>query len=160
MTDDITTKTDLLAAIRRERQRLEAAIDALDADALVQPGVTGSWSIKDIMAHIVAWEQTMLGWYRAGSREDVPFTDEVVDAVNQQFYEEHRDRPLADVRAAFDASYRETLAAVEGMSQQELFTLEHFTWTGEHPLAMYVQANTHWHYAEHLEEITAWTQGQ
>lgn len=29
------------------------------------PGVVGDWPVKDVLAHLVAWEQMCLGWYEA-----------------------------------------------------------------------------------------------
>jgi hypothetical protein len=35
-------------------------------------GVVGDWSVKDIVARLVDWEQRFIGWYDAGLRGEVP----------------------------------------------------------------------------------------
>ena len=67
-----TNKTDLLAAMDRERSQVETVLDPLAPARMVQPGVVGEWSVKDVLAHLAEWEQMALGWYRAGLRGDAP----------------------------------------------------------------------------------------
>jgi hypothetical protein len=155
---DPTTKTDLLDVIRREHQRLMNLVAQLSDDEMLQPGMNGDWSAKDELAHITAWEQEFLGWYRAGQRGEVPERPDPdnIDPFNRQLYEQHRDEPLAEVRAAFEASYQEILNAVASMSEDDLFRVGRFAWTGEYPLLVYLRANTDEHYAEHTPQFEAW----
>jgi hypothetical protein len=62
----IVTKAELLAEIRLQRRRLETNLASLTADERCRPGVCGEWSIKDILAHLQAWEQMFMGWYQVG----------------------------------------------------------------------------------------------
>jgi hypothetical protein len=61
-----TSKDQLLKGIHTERVRLESNLSTLSAEEMSQPGVTGTWSVKDILAHLVAWERLFLEWYQAG----------------------------------------------------------------------------------------------
>jgi len=159
---DPTTKAGLLERIRSEHRRLETALAGISPENMLRPGVVGEWSIKDILAHISDWEQRFLSWYRAGQRGEVPERPEPglswddLDLLNQRIYEKHRHRSLPDVRAGFDASYQELIAAVEAMSEEELFTAGRFAWTGDYPLLPYLRANADEHYAEHAAQIEAW----
>jgi DinB superfamily len=47
---------DALAELSRTRAELLAAISGLDEAALDRKGVIGDWSIKNVLAHIAAWE--------------------------------------------------------------------------------------------------------
>ena len=61
------TCSEMLALIAKERQILEDEIGKLEPRQLTQGGVTdANWSVKDLMMHLVEWEQMFLGWYRAG----------------------------------------------------------------------------------------------
>jgi hypothetical protein len=159
---DPATKAELLDGTRAEHARLEAALAEISEEAMLQPGVVGEWSIKDMLAHISDWEQRFLRWYRAGQRGEIPERPEPgltwndLDLLNQRIYEKHHARSLPDVRAAFDASYRELISAVEAMSEPELFTVGHFAWTGDYPLLIALRANADQHYAEHTDQIEAW----
>src|SRR5829696_799009 len=52
----MTTLSDALAELGRTRAELLAAISGLDEAALDRTGVIGNWSIKNVLAHIAAWE--------------------------------------------------------------------------------------------------------
>lgn len=160
--DDITTKAALTTITQTERQRLEAALDGLDDDVITRPGTLGPWTIKDMMAHVAAWEQEFLGWYRAGLRGEVsalPDADNI-DPINQQLYERDHALPLDEVRRRFAASYREMLGALDAMSEDDLFAGGRFAWTRDEPLAVYFRANADDHYTEHAIQLETWRQGQ
>ena len=50
------TLSDTLAELGRTRAELLAAISGLDEAALDRKGVVGDWSIKNVLAHMAAWE--------------------------------------------------------------------------------------------------------
>jgi hypothetical protein len=89
-------KEEILERIRTERRRLEHDLSQLTGEEIVEGGVVGEWSVKDILAQLVDWEQRYLGWYGAGLRGEVPETPAPgfcwgeLDVLNQQIYEEHR----------------------------------------------------------------------
>src|SRR3954451_6170332 len=52
----MTTLSDALAELGRTRAELLAAIGGLDEAALDRKSVVGDWSVKNVLAHIAAWE--------------------------------------------------------------------------------------------------------
>lgn len=54
-----------MAAVEQERGALEAQLAQLSDEQNTMPGVVGDWPVKDVLAHLVAWEQMCLGWYEA-----------------------------------------------------------------------------------------------
>ncbi|QQS45146.1 MAG: ClbS/DfsB family four-helix bundle protein [Acidobacteriota bacterium] len=66
-------KKELLEEIRIERTALNNTLATLSRRQMTQPGVTqGGWSVKDILAHLVEWQQMNLLWYEAGLRGEKP----------------------------------------------------------------------------------------
>ena len=51
------SKAEFLNDIQVERKRLERNLNNLTAIDMTQQGVVGEWSVKDVLAHLVAWEQ-------------------------------------------------------------------------------------------------------
>jgi hypothetical protein len=150
-------KPELLVQIRTERKRLEEVLAALTPDQMLQPGVNGEWSVKDILAHISAWEQRMLSWigsHLRGEAPDVPLPWDV-ERMNAEAYAQVKDRPLAEVLKEFLQSYREALALAESLSEEQLRTEYTDNWPMG-PLWTGVAANTNWHYKEHREAMEAW----
>ncbi len=157
------TKPELIAAIRSERESLKETLSRVREDQMTQPGVEAEWSIKDILAHIVAWERRMIRWVGealSGEVPEIPKTWDQVDEMNEQSYREDRDRPLDGVLAAFRDSYQEALRTAEGAPEQDLVDADRFEWREGVPLWRVVAANTCWHYKEHGESIQEWLESQ
>ena len=164
MNEDMT-KADLLDQIRSERQALEANLAGLSEEQMLKPGVEGEWSVKDILIHIVAWEQRMISWVNQ-SLTGVPvqmlpqgYTWDDLDRWNQETYLKHRDDSLADVLAQFSSSYREALSTAGSVEENTLLDPERFAWREGKPLWPVVAANTCWHYRDHRKSIGAWLEG-
>ncbi|HEY46856.1 MAG: hypothetical protein AMJ88_06870 [Anaerolineae bacterium SM23_ 63] len=146
------TKTSLLDAIRDTRAQLEKKYSKLTPEQMIWPGSMDNWSVKDILAHLVDWEQRLIGWYQAGLRGAVPETPgpgmswRDIPTLNQRGYEKHQDDPLDLVMENFQRSYQETLRLVEGMSEEEIYSPGYYKWTGKSSLYSYIAANTFRHY--------------
>jgi hypothetical protein len=159
------TKTELLARIRAQRERLEATLAEVDDAHMTQPGVVGAWSVKDILAHIAVWEGRMVGWLAEILRGEVPEalapgqTWDGLDQLNEQTYLENRDRPLEEVQAEFGASFRRAWDAVEAAPEAVLLDPDRYPWREGEPVWHIVAANTFWHYPEHGASIRAWLRG-
>lgn len=155
-----TTKEQVIDRIHAERKNLDEKIDGLSPVEMTTPGALGHWSVKDLLAHLVDWERRFAGWYEAGLRCELPhlpeegFDWEQLPALNQQGYERHKDRPLQDVLANYLASHQQILALVDCMTEEEIFEVGRYAWTGEtSSMAPYLAANTYSHYRWAAEEI-------
>jgi hypothetical protein len=141
---------------------LEKSLAPLSGEEMIQPGVTGNWSVKDILAHIAAWEQLFLSWNRSGiqghtaGRPPVGMSQRAIDELNQEIYESHRDRGLEEIKAEFSASYRQILAAVEEIPEEDMFARGRYRWTGKLTLADYIAGNTCNHYAWAKGQVRKW----
>jgi len=146
------TKAEIYEAIAFERANLIEALEELTDEQMELPGACGEWSVKDILSHLVDWEQRGLRWYRAGLRGEVPKTPDEnynwrqLPALNQSIYERYKDISMAEVRQNFKASFEEMMSAIDGMTEEELFTPKKYEWTGNSLLRDYVNANTAAHY--------------
>lgn len=156
------SKAQLLKDIHTERRRLEKNLSALRAGDMLRPGVIGTWSVKDILAHLVAWERLFIDWYQTGLRGSKPATVPVgmsqnaIDALNQQIYEQNQWRALEDILADFHASYQKIATMIEGIPEVEMFSHCQFNWTGKLTLADYIAGNTCNHYAWAKSVIRKW----
>lgn len=157
-----TSKQDLRAAIERERGKLDAVLETVTPERMVEPGVVGEWSVKDVLAHLYAWEQMALGWYRTGLRGEVPevpapgYKWNQTPQLNRAIFEKHRDRPLDEVLADHDASRREILGVIESLSDEDLFTPGRFAWTRKNTLGAYFVSATSSHYLWARTRIARW----
>jgi hypothetical protein len=59
------TKNNVIVKVITDRRRLEQNLDKLSPEEMVQNGVVGEWSVKDLLAHLAAWEELYMGWLAA-----------------------------------------------------------------------------------------------
>lgn len=147
-----TTKKQLLEAIEVERKALEKFLDELSPAQLTQPGLVGEWSAKDVLAHLIEWEQMLLKWHAAGLKGEMPVTPSEeynwaqTPLLNQKIYEKHRDRSLADIQKDFKSSFKKMLSTIQGLSDEDLFTHGRYAWTKNNTLGAYFVSSTSSHY--------------
>ena len=157
-----TSKAQLLKDIQTQRRRLENNLAKLSANELIEPGVTGSWSVKDLLAHLSAWEQLFLHWCSSGEGApacEIPpvgMSRHAMAVLNEAIFERNRDRPLEDVLADFTASFLQIQTAIQDISEEDLFAYGRFAWTGNLTLADYAAGNTCNHYAWANAQIRKW----
>lgn len=155
-------KAGILNRIQTERRRLEKNLENISDQEMVEPSVIDMWTIKDLLAHLVDWEQRFLGWYQAGLRGEIPQTPapgmtwKDMDKLNQMIYEEHKDQPLSAVKLEFQASYQQVLQMVETIPEEDIFPVGRYAWTGNSNLAIFILANTANHYRWAKTQIRRW----
>ena len=164
MTDqpEPTTKKEILVLIQDERRRLQAVLELLSEAQMRAPVFEGGRTVKDILVHIAAWEQKMIQWLSETYAGMVPqrpapgMTWDDLDQLNEQIYQENKDRSLGEIKDLSLIVFIQAYQAVTGMTKRDLFDGERFPWRNGDPMWHMVAANTWWHYKEHREQIEAW----
>jgi len=151
-------KADLLDVIRRERQNLDSLIDSLTQDQKCTLGVEASWSVKDLMAHIAAWERLALDRIHAaltGEPIKIPIIegDNFVDDFNGEVYSRNRYEPLESVEEEYKGSYADFLVQIENLGWDFIQAVLPFEWAGDLTALVLISSNSHWHYKEHAASI-------
>ncbi len=94
-------KAAFLDTMRAERERWEALLAEVGEPRMERPGVAGDWSVRDIVAHVTAYERGLVEWLEAASRgECLSFPDldhPDVDYRNAAILRENEGRPLEDI---------------------------------------------------------------
>lgn len=147
-----TTKTQLLEDMETEYKALEQLLAGLSSERMIQPGIVGEWSVRDVLAHLLEWQQMVLRWHAAGLKgkavaipaEGLSWAQ--IPELNQRIYEKHCARPLADIQKEFKASHKKMLSTIQGLSEEELFTRGHYAWTKNNTLGTYFVSCTSSHY--------------
>ena len=153
------TKSSLLEAIHNERGKLEAKVAGLTPEELVFPGSMREWSVKDILQHLVDWEQRWISWYRAGKCGESVHTPapgynwRQMGLLNQIYRQNQLYRPLEDVLLDFNSSYKQIMEIVEKIPEAEMLASGLYQWTGRLPLIAWISGNTCEHYQWAIQMI-------
>lgn len=163
MANNTMSKSDLQEEIQAGRLLLDGILQRVDHARMLDPVLEGGRSVKDVIAHVTAWEQRLLGWLATAATGETPqlpapgYTWAELDEVNALSYERLKDQPLDATLASYSASLALIFAALAHLSEEDL-NRQYFE-TESESLWQFFAANTYWHYREHAEEIAAWLDG-
>jgi hypothetical protein len=127
---------------------------------MIQPGVAGDWSIKDIVAHLTAWRRRTVGRFQAELRHEPtppPFWPEHMqtdDEINAWIYAAHRDRPLADILGESRDVFDQLVNTLDAFPEADLLDSTRFPWLEGEPLTAAALFG-HFH-EEHEPDMRAW----
>ena len=167
------TKTELLAAANTQYDKMLSLVDAMpeneqiaefcfDAD---KAGKEAHWkrdkNIRDLFVHLYEWHQLLLKWVNANQKgEGRPFLPEPYNwktygEMNVGFWEMHRSTSYSQSREMLKQSHNAAVALIGTFGDEELFTKNHFTWTGGSTLGSYCISVTSSHYDWAMKKVKA-----
>jgi hypothetical protein len=156
---DAIEKATLLDNIQAGYEQLEGTLAPLSEPQMTTPTVNGTWSVKDNLAHLTIWQDYLNDQLQGifTNKEPPEFMPglSTEDEINERIYHENKDRPLAEVLAAFRSSYQRVLAAVQAMSEEALNAPSPWSTSGN-PIWPLIAGNTYGHYEEHGGNIRRW----
>jgi hypothetical protein len=151
----MSAKDDLLTAAADELRAFHEAVEGLNEDEMHEVWL-GTWSVKDIVAHIVGWHEEMRPALERLARGEKPIpggvTYDDVDQWNARFVAARREMPAAQVLLDLDKSHEAFLHTAMAIPD-ERFQPGRTAWK-------LVDMNSAHHYREHAEQILAWRQGR
>jgi hypothetical protein len=146
------TKQQLLDRLENAWADLQASFAGLSEAQMTQPGVTGDWSVKDILAHVTTWEEEALRMLPLILDGQTPprYADLYggLNAFNAQMSAQKRDLPLAEVLAQLDATHHRLIEVVQRAPDDQI--------TRETRFRRRLRLDTYSHYPEHARAIRAW----
>lgn len=153
-TADITGWLNRIAATWED---LHAAYAGLDDQQLQEPGATGDWSIRDILAHIAVWDtecRNVLPEIADGRRGHPADDEEDTDTFNARKTEELGGMPLDAVREMLADSHRQLLDYLEGLDPGDIVA------TSVESFRARLGSDTWDHYPEHAAAIRAFRESR
>lgn len=158
----IPTAQEMVAEMQRAWNDLQAVVDAATPVDLVEKVDAAGWSAKDHLAHLDAWDTSVLvmirdnrpQWEGLGIDKDL-YDEEGYDHKNDVIRRLSVAMPVDEVRAALEATHNEFLRVIEGMTDEQLRrpSNDYVAGSGDFEIAHKIMGNTSMHYDEHREYI-------
>ena len=145
-------REQLVEKMERAWQELTESYTGLPAARMVEPGVVGEWSVKDVLAHVTTWEEealTHLPHILAGEtppRYSVTYGG--VDAFNALMTERKRELSLEEVLRQLAETHARVMVYVRGAPEDLLVTETRFR--------RRIRFDTYGHYRGHAKMIGEW----
>lgn len=145
-------KEQLVEKLERAWRELQASFAGLQEAQMVEPGVVGDWSVKDVLAHVTTWEEEALKHLPHILAGETPPRYSVmyggIDAFNALMTEQKRPLSLSDVLRQLDDTHARLVAYIQN-APEELFTTET-------RFRRRIRLDTYSHYPIHARMIAEW----
>jgi hypothetical protein len=147
------SKAELIRAIEADSAKLIAAFNAMDAklwdNAILQGNIQGTTiTPANLLAYQIGWGRLVLSWYQKGL-EGVSFEMPLegfkwneLGKLATYFHKEYESHSPSELQEMFQALVKEILNLVFSLTNEELYTVGVFKWTGKYTLGRYIQINT------------------
>lgn len=159
--DDNThmTSRDLLERTRRHREALATLWRGLTKEQMIRrPGPQEDWSVKDLVAHITWWESFILErvTHLINGAKSEPAEHQ--DVLNARAYEQHKDSPLAEVLAAFDANLPKLEEFISSLNDEQINIPAYYRTYDGVALLPILGAGTFGHYPSHMNDLRTYVE--
>ena len=145
-------RAQLLARLENAWRDFHESFAGLSDSQMMKAGVTGDWSVRDILAHVTTWEGEALKHLPTILKGDKPprysVTHGGINGFNRIMTEQKRGLSLTDVRHELDDTHRRLIRFIESVPEEQFQT--------ETPFRHRLRLDTYTHYPKHAEAIREW----
>jgi hypothetical protein len=145
-------RSQFLKRLEAAWEEFKASHAGLSDSEMMEPGVTRTWSVKDLIAHVTSWEQESLEHLPtilAGKKPPrYSVTYGGIDAFNAQMTDRNRNLTLPEVLRQRDDTHRRLIDFIKGVPEAELVRETRFR--------RRLRLDTYSHYPKHAEAIRKW----
>ena len=130
----------------------QASYMGLSETELMEPGVTGNWSVRDLIAHITWWDDEAikhLPIVRGGGRP-ARYSDTYggIDTFNALMTERKKSLTLDEVRGEFESTHQRLVDYLRTIPPEEFKANTRFR--------RRLKLDTYGHYPIHTQDILIW----
>ncbi len=149
------SKGSVLARIQKEWKGLLLSFQEMPPETLLEPNVVGTWSVRDVLAHITTWEE------EASQALSLILNDQPlpryakyggIDAFNAREWEKKKDLPLDQVKNELVATHERLVRFLDTVPENQFIAGKRFL--------RRLRLDTFNHYREHTLQILAWRNQQ
>lgn len=151
------TIAELIDLVKNERNNWRALLEHIDQDKMQLPGVSGEWSLKDVIAHITWHENEMVEMIKSHTLQGSDLWNLITDERNTIIHKENREKSLEQVLDESNQIYQQLIELLPTLSEEDLTNPENFAgmppdwqpWT-------IIADNTYEHYQNHIADVERW----
>ena len=159
----MSTPNSVIEPIENSWKELTALVDSLGPDGLTLTGPDG-WAVKDHLAHIAAWEASLIGLLEGADRAKAMGIaakgDEETDELNDAIWGLHHQKSAQQAVAYFRDTHAALMRLLGKLSEEDLQRPYNDYQPNDprapddnRPAMDWVAGNTWEHYDEHREWI-------
>ena len=158
-------KDHVLMALKEKFTEWQDLLDTLSEEQILQIPEPGEWSIKDILAHLWAWQQLTQARLKAALQGGEPVFSlwpaelnesaaNSPDEINAWIHSFYVSTPWPIIRKDWQGCFQGVLDLAGKLPEREMLDSENYPWLGGYPLINVLIA-TYDHHQEHYEKLLA-----
>ena len=145
-------RSQLLKRLDQAWEDFKESYAGLSDTELMEAGVTGTWSVRDVIAHVTWWEEEALKHLPhilgGGKPPRYSVTYGGIDAFNAQMTEQKKNLSLSEVLQQQADTHRRLIDYIQGAPEEQF--------THETRFRRRLRLDTYSHYPKHTEAIQKW----
>ena len=145
-------REQLLKHLDKAWAAIKESYAGLSDSQLTEPGVTGHWSVKDILAHVTTWEEEALQYLpliiKGGRPPRYSLKYGGINGFNAQMTARKRGLSLSDVLRQLDETHHRLIDYVQSVPEEQF--------TRETRFRRRLRLDTYSHYPKHAAAIRKW----
>jgi uncharacterized damage-inducible protein DinB len=118
--DEQMNKDRLIQLVIESRRQWDDLASRVKDERMLEPGSSGNWTLKDVIAHLTWHEREMLGVLRERALVGSDLWQLPLDERNQVIYEQLRDLPLEQVKRESKQVSQELIQELEKLAEEDL----------------------------------------
>jgi hypothetical protein len=150
-------KVTFISTLQETRAQWEASLAQMEEQRMLQPGIVGTWSVKDLIAHVSWYEREMVPVIRLRVFTGSEWWALPADERNAMIYQQNSHRPLQEIVHEGLRSYTDLLEAIQSLIDEDLYDPRRFRDMPEDWVPWQIFAgNSSEHYQDHLPALHTW----
>ncbi len=143
------------------KKEVETALADFPKDQVTVTGAVGTWSVKDILAHLTSYELLLLEvlhWYKKDNSPTprMKLMKESYEDFNTKEVASFADKSFDDIYKEYKETYPKVQEIIRTISPEELRKIGTIPWYGEeYALDDYIVYTSYGHKKEHTAQIAA-----
>ena len=145
----------LFSVLEREWTGLMESFSGLSDSVLVEPGVVGEWSVRDLLGHIATWEEeamAALSVILEGRPLPRYASSGGIDAFNARDQDRKRGITIAELRQDLESTHQRFMAYLASVPET--------AYAQEGRFLKRLRQDTYGHYREHNGQVVRWRNEQ
>lgn len=159
-------KQRILTMLEDEFNRWEELLGSLSEQKITARRPPSTWSIKDVVAHLMAWQQVSIARLEAARRDEEPVfpdwlagadpeSEDRIDRFNARIYERYRTVPWARVWQMWRDGFLTLLEMGQQIPADQLLDRERYPWLKGYSLWAVLEGIYRHHHDDHLDVVVA-----
>ena len=157
----------IIAVLKEEFNRWEDVLAGLSEDQITARQLPADLSIKDVLAHLMAWQQVSIARLEAAQlnkEPDLPNwlagsdpdSEEDLEQFNDRIHETYHQQPWSRVHQDWRDGFLRFLKLGAEVPDNDLWNTEKYPWLKGYSLFAVLQGSYEHHHDDHLEPLLLW----